>query len=527
MVTFLSKPAESEGFEQIANLIKYALTINPTIYSSCIKQFWATVKAKTINEEVQLQALVDGKKVIITEYTVRRDLHLEDVEGVDCLLNATIFEQLTLMGYDKLSQKLTFYKAFFSLQWKFIIHTILQCLSAKTTAWNEFSSTMASAIICLATNQKFNFSKYIFESMVKNLDSVGKFLMYSRFIQVFLNKQVNEMSKHNRIYVMPSHTKKIFRNMKRVGKGFSRSVTLLFPTMMVQAQEEMGEDNVADEAIYEEMDDSLERVATTATSLDAEQDRGNINKTQSKETLNEPSSLGTSSGSGPRLQETMGILLLKLASIESSKDEGLGEEDESKQGRIDDIDANEDIYLVNVHRDEDMFRVNDLEGNEVIVETEVDHEVVVETEVASKDVNLSVDEGTLAQVLAVLKSAKPKADKVMLQEPEHGTIITTTADTTVIAASTRPKANGLAIHEEEQATRPTVSSQQPSHVKANIDVDYQLAQILQAQEPEELTDEEKTRLFVQFLEQRRKHFAAKRAKEKRNRPPTRAQQRSI
>ncbi|GJT82897.1 hypothetical protein Tco_1057239, partial [Tanacetum coccineum] len=55
-------------------------------------QFWATVKAKTVNDEVQLQALVDGKKVIIIESTVRRDLHLEDDEGVDCLPNATIFE---------------------------------------------------------------------------------------------------------------------------------------------------------------------------------------------------------------------------------------------------------------------------------------------------------------------------------------------------------------------------------------------------------------------------------------------------
>ncbi|GKF67543.1 hypothetical protein Tco_0197222, partial [Tanacetum coccineum] len=67
MVAFLSKPKEREGFEQIvaflnANPIKYALTINPTIYTSCIEQFWATVKAKTVNGEVQLQALVDGKK---------------------------------------------------------------------------------------------------------------------------------------------------------------------------------------------------------------------------------------------------------------------------------------------------------------------------------------------------------------------------------------------------------------------------------------------------------------------------------
>ncbi|GJS22522.1 hypothetical protein Tco_0451154 [Tanacetum coccineum] len=64
-------------------------------------------------------------------------------------------------------------------------------------------------------------------------------------------------------------------------------------------------------------------------------------------------------------------------------------------------------------------------------------------------------------------------------------------------------------------------------VQAKIDVDYQLAQRLQAQEQEELTNEEKARLFIQFLEQRRKYFAAKRVEEKRNKPPTRAQQRSI
>ncbi|GKC63374.1 hypothetical protein Tco_1095972 [Tanacetum coccineum] len=139
LVAFLDKPAKSEGFEQIvdflnASSIRYALTVNPTIYTSCIQQFWVTVKVKTVNGEVQLQALVDGKKIIINEATIRRDLQLEDAEGIDCLSNAIIFEQLTLMGYEKLSQKLTFYKAFFSPQWKFLIHAILQCLSAKTAA---------------------------------------------------------------------------------------------------------------------------------------------------------------------------------------------------------------------------------------------------------------------------------------------------------------------------------------------------------------------------------------------------------
>ncbi|GKC22266.1 hypothetical protein Tco_1024416, partial [Tanacetum coccineum] len=136
-----------------------------------------------VNGEVQLQALVDKKKVIITKSTIRRDLQLEDAEGTECLPTATIFEELTRMGYGKLTQKLTFCKAFFSPQWKFLIHTILQCLSAKTTAWNELSSTMASTIICLATNQKFNFFKYLFDSMVKNVDSMVKFWMYLRFVQ--------------------------------------------------------------------------------------------------------------------------------------------------------------------------------------------------------------------------------------------------------------------------------------------------------------------------------------------------------
>ncbi|GJR73928.1 hypothetical protein Tco_0086293 [Tanacetum coccineum] len=138
LVVFLAKPAESKGFEQIVDFlnaytIKYALTVNPTIYTSCIEQFWATIKVKIVNGEVQLQALVDGKKVLVTEASVRHDLQLNDEEGTDCLTNATIFEELTRMGYEKLSQKLTLYKAFFSPQWKFLIHTILQCLSAKTT----------------------------------------------------------------------------------------------------------------------------------------------------------------------------------------------------------------------------------------------------------------------------------------------------------------------------------------------------------------------------------------------------------
>ncbi|GJX30129.1 hypothetical protein Tco_0238208 [Tanacetum coccineum] len=170
VVAFLEKPEESDGFAEIIDFLKassvsYALTVNPVIYTSCIEQFWATAKVQTVNGVRQIQALVDKKRVIVTESSIRRDLHLDDAEGTDCLPTATIFEELARMGYEKPSQKLTFYKAFFSPQWKYFIHTITQCLSAKSTAWNEFSSSMASLIICLATNQKFNLSKYIFDAM--------------------------------------------------------------------------------------------------------------------------------------------------------------------------------------------------------------------------------------------------------------------------------------------------------------------------------------------------------------------------
>nr|GFA79331.1 hypothetical protein [Tanacetum cinerariifolium] len=83
--------------------------------------------------------------------TVREVLCLDDAEGVDCLPNKEIFTELARIRYEKPSTKLTFYKAFFSSRWKFLIHTILQCMSAKQTSWNEFSSSMAFAVICLST----------------------------------------------------------------------------------------------------------------------------------------------------------------------------------------------------------------------------------------------------------------------------------------------------------------------------------------------------------------------------------------
>nr|GEU74982.1 hypothetical protein [Tanacetum cinerariifolium] len=103
LIVFLEKPTKSDRFEQIVdflnvNLIKYALAVSPTIYTSCIKQFWTFAKVKTINKDVRLQDLVDGKKVIVNEASIRRDLRLDDAEGTTCLPNAAIFEELARIG---------------------------------------------------------------------------------------------------------------------------------------------------------------------------------------------------------------------------------------------------------------------------------------------------------------------------------------------------------------------------------------------------------------------------------------------
>nr|GEU52741.1 reverse transcriptase domain-containing protein [Tanacetum cinerariifolium] len=189
----------SEGFDQIvdflnAHTIKYALVVNPTIYVSCIKQFWATATVKKVNDDVQLRALTDGKKVVVLEAIIRRDLHLDDADGVECLLNTEIFEELARMGYGKPPPKLTFYKAFFSAQWKFLIHTLVY--------------------------------------MVRNVDSPSKFLMYPRFLQVVMDHQVNDMTTHNTRYTSPALTQKVFANMRRVGKSFSVVKTPLFASML-------------------------------------------------------------------------------------------------------------------------------------------------------------------------------------------------------------------------------------------------------------------------------------------------------
>ncbi|GKD01237.1 hypothetical protein Tco_1171511, partial [Tanacetum coccineum] len=509
LVAFLEKPKESNGFEEIIDFlntssVQYALMVNPTIYTTCIEQFWTSAKAKTVNRERQIQDLVDKRKVIITETSIRGDLKLDDAEGTNCLPTTTIFAELERMRYENLTQKLTFYKACFSSQWKFLIHTILQYHSAKTTSWNEFSSIMASAIICLATNKNFNFSKYIFDNMVKNLEGGVKFLMYPRFVQAFLKKKVEGMSRHKGIYVIPSHTKKVFANMKRPENGFSGKVTPLFETMMVQATEDMGEDSAAptdshstpihtqpylskpqkkksrrkqkkdsgptetipDEAINEE------HVATP--SCGPPQSVLALETTKSNQALEiESLKRRVKSLEKRRESRTPGFKRLRkvgsASRVESYNDVCLGaQEDASKHGRkITDLNVDAEVTLVDetqeMNDDILMFDTGVLEEQEKeVAEKEVsaadpvttDGEVVTTANVEATIANApttTIDELTLAQNIIEIKAAKPKA-------------VTSAA---IITTTTRPKARGVVVQEPSEfktASTPLQASQHP-HAK--------------------------------------------------------------
>nr|GFB12638.1 hypothetical protein [Tanacetum cinerariifolium] len=113
VVAILEKSDAAEGFEQIINFlsgsyIHYALTVSPHIYILCIKQFWNSVSVKRSGDVTRLQALVDKKKIVISEPVIREILQLNDAEGVS-------------MEVRDLS---------------------------KRTSWNEFSTAIASAVIC-------------------------------------------------------------------------------------------------------------------------------------------------------------------------------------------------------------------------------------------------------------------------------------------------------------------------------------------------------------------------------------------
>ncbi|GJT80403.1 hypothetical protein Tco_1054745 [Tanacetum coccineum] len=146
-VVSMKKMNEKPGHVRPANDLKFVDQHNMVAYLERQKN---TTTSKIVNSGKQIRVIVDGKAVVISESSVRNDLLFNDEDSIACLTNNEIFENLALMKYEQLSTKPTFQKGSLSPQWKFLIHSILHCISLKSTAWNEFSTNLASAVICLA-----------------------------------------------------------------------------------------------------------------------------------------------------------------------------------------------------------------------------------------------------------------------------------------------------------------------------------------------------------------------------------------
>ncbi|GJX15220.1 hypothetical protein Tco_0206978 [Tanacetum coccineum] len=205
---------------------------------------------------------------------------------------------------------------------------------------------------------------------------------------------------------------------------------------------------------------------------------------------------------GSRTHKLMRLYKVGLsAKVISSEEESLGEEDASKQGRkIHDIDANKDITLENVH-DAEMFDVNDLHGDEVFVEKEVHvKEVSVVGEVNAARIATTVSAAiitevdmTLDQVLAELKSAKPKfkvQDKgkgIMVEEPlkmkKKDQISFYQQE--AIRLQAEFDEDERRVREKDEAN--IALTKEWNDIQTKIETEYELAQRLQAMVQEELT----------------------------------------
>ncbi|GKB29178.1 putative ribonuclease H-like domain-containing protein [Tanacetum coccineum] len=412
------------------------------------------------------------KLTTVGETTVRRDLQLEDAEGIDCLPNADIFEQLTLMGQGK-----------------------------------DFSGRVTP----------------LFPTMVVQAQE--------EWSERFSNANDPHYNPNYQIFIISTSKETKSRRSKRKD------------TKVPQPSDPT---NVVDEAVNEEPSMQLKELMDFCTKfqqrvLDLENTKTAQAQeiTSLKQRVNKLEKKGGSRTHKLRRLYKVG----RSARVVSSDEACLGDqEDASKQGRkIDDIDADVGVTLDSTHfdADTDMFGVHDLDGDEVVVESEVaakkkDDEVNVVEEVVSaaeEAVNVATiteDEITLAHALAELKSVKPKVTTatttttkgILLQEPSESITTTTTIPS-------KDKGKGIMVEEPlnmKKKDQISFDEQEAIRLQAEfdeeIDADYQMAKQMQAEEQEELSIEEKSKLFIQLLEATKKHFAAKRAEEKRNRPPT-------
>ncbi|GJX69171.1 hypothetical protein Tco_0304898, partial [Tanacetum coccineum] len=145
-----SAPQTRRMTKSVTGHAMYALTVNPTIYVSYIEQFWSTAKAKTINEETQIHAIVDGKKIVITQSSIRSDLQLADDDGIDLFHHHLNPKRLTELGKPKGPLR------YLSPVDLFPLLQMRLSLRSRKTEWKRLPSTTASSLEAMHDNGNIN-----------------------------------------------------------------------------------------------------------------------------------------------------------------------------------------------------------------------------------------------------------------------------------------------------------------------------------------------------------------------------------
>ncbi|GJS64112.1 hypothetical protein Tco_0678676 [Tanacetum coccineum] len=235
-LAFLGRERGSEDFTDILSYLdhsplRYALThAPPVVFDSLVKQFWATATVRpNAAGSHDLVATIDGREVVVTESLIRTQLHFDDANGIFDMPNSDILEGMRVIGYPT-DRALTFLKHHLSPQWRFLVHTILHCLSPKAGSWNQFPSSIATALICLSTGRVYNFSRFILEGMIANVKTKkNKFLMYPRFLQMLVAIETADRTPRP----TSGFTRKLFSNMKLKWAG--EEIPLTPPMLAIAA----------------------------------------------------------------------------------------------------------------------------------------------------------------------------------------------------------------------------------------------------------------------------------------------------
>ncbi|GKD36460.1 hypothetical protein Tco_1251969 [Tanacetum coccineum] len=391
--------------------------------------------------------------------------------------------------------------------------------------------------------------------------------MYPRFLQLFLNNQIENLAAvFNDEYDTPSHTKKVFINMRRQGKEFLGTVTPLFANMLIQSQAVEGKGSEqpteSQHTPTTALPSHVEPIPTVASS-------SHLKKTQKhRKTKRKATEMSQSSGpttlvvdetvheergdsGSPRCQEAMRDTIAQTrserVSTPSYDSPLLGvntpRSDEERielkelmdmctklSDRVLDLKerTSQELHIQNkgLLEEEPIELVEDKCSAEKGVSAAKDKDSTADP-VTTASVNRN--DVTLAETLMAIRSTKDKG-KGIIQEPEKPVKvkgkdqIEYDADVAQRIQAELDEEARLEKEREEEAGNVALIEEWDS-IKARLDVDAQLAERLQAEEREQMSVEEQARLLMKFITARKNFFAAKRVEEQRNKPPTKAEQR--